>query len=152
MPFDSYPLLVARAPALTPTIFTNIAELEIPALPDVSSNEYDSSTQNHSIDVYVVSTLIRRKPVPLTLNMLPSDPTQDHVAGLYNARFTNSFDGYKFSHAASGLVWVASGYVTALGPPKIAMEGKMQLPVTLRLSGPMGIQSNSAGGMLQIGT
>src|SRR5665213_1439435 len=152
MPFDSYPLLVARAPAATPTAFTNIAELEIPALPEISSNEYDSSTQNHSIDVYVVSTLIRRKPVALTFNMLPSDPTQDHVAGLYNARFTNSFDGYKFSHAASGLVWIASGYATIVGPPKIAMEGKLQLPVTLRLSGPMGIQSNSGGGMLQIGT
>ena len=152
MPFDSYPLLVARAPAITPTVFTNIAEIDVPALPEISSNEYDSSTQNHSIDVYVVSTLLRRKPVALTFNMLPSDPTQDHVAGLYFARINNSFDGYKFSHAASGLVWVASGYVTALGPPKTAMEGKLQLPVTIRLSGPMGIQSNSAGGMLQIGT
>ena len=151
MAFDSYPLLVARAPALTPTVFTNIAEIDVPALPEISSNEYDSSTQNHSIDVYVVSSLLRRKVVALTLNMLPSDATQDHVAGLYYARLNNTFDGYKFTHAASGLVWVASGYVTILGP-KTPMEGKLQLAVTLRFSGPMGIQSNSAGGMLQIGT
>ena len=96
MAFDSYPLLVARAPALTPTVFTNIAEIDVPALPEISSNEYDSSTQNHSIDVYVVSSLLRRKVVALTLNMLPSDPTQDHVAGLYYAKINNTFDGYKY--------------------------------------------------------
>ena len=151
MAYDTYPLLVARAPALTPTVFTNIAEIDVPALPELSSNEFDASTQNHTIDNYVVSSLIRRKVVLLTLNMLPSDATQDHVAGLYFARLNNSFDGYKFTHAASGLVWVASGYVTIL-TPKTPMEGKMQLDVTLRFSGPMGIQSNSAGGMLQIGT
>jgi hypothetical protein len=151
MAFDSYPLLVARAPALTPTIFTNIAEIDVPALPEIGSNEYDSSVQNKTIDIYVVSSLIRRKALPLTLNMLPSDASQDHVAGLYFARINNSFDGYKFSHATSGLVWVASGFVTNL-KPKTPMEGKLQLDVTLRFSGPMGIQSNSAGGMLQIGT
>ena len=151
MPFDSYPLLVARAPALTPTVFTTIAEIDTITLPEISSNEYDSSTQNHTIDVYVVSSLLRRKVASAVLNMLPSDATQDHVAGLYFARLNNSFDGYKFSHAASGLVWVASGYVTILAP-KTPMEGKMQLGVSWRFSGPMGIQSNSAGGMLQIGT
>ena len=151
MAFDSFPRLVARAPAASPTIFTNIAEIDVPGLPEISSNEYDSSTQNHTIDVYVVSSLLRRKAVPLTLNMLPSDPSQDHVAGLYYARFNNTFDGYMFSHAASGLVWVASGFVTALAP-KTPMEGKLQIGVTLRFSGPMGIQSNSSGGMLQIGT
>jgi len=151
MAFDSYPILVARAPALTPTVFTTIADLDTIGLPEISSTETDASVQNKGIDQWVVSTLLRRKAVPLTLNMLPSDVTQDHVAGLYFAKINNSFDGYKFSHAASGLVWIASGYVTILGP-KTPMEGKLQLAVTLRFSGPMGIQSNSAGGMLQIGT
>src|SRR5665213_107688 len=145
MAFDSYPLLVARAPALTPTVFVDIAEIDVPALPELSSNEYDSSTQNHSIDVYVVSSLIRRKVVAVTLNMLPSDASQDHVAGLYFSRINNSFDGYKFTHVSSGLIWIASGYVTIL-TPKTPMEGKLQLGVTWRFSGPMGIQSNSAGG------
>jgi hypothetical protein len=151
MAFDSYPLLVARAPALTPTVFTNIAEIDVPALPELGSNEYDSSTQNHTIDVYVVSTLLRRKALQLKLNMLPSDASQDHVAGLYYARINSTFDGYKFTHAASGLIWIASGYVTNL-QPVTPMEGKLQLNTTLRFSGPMGIQSNSSGGMLQIGT
>lgn len=151
MPFNSYPILVARAAALTPTVFTNIAEIDNLGLPEIGSNEYDASVQNKTIDIYTVSALLRRKTVPLTLNMLPSDASQDHVAGLYFARINNSFDGYKFSHAASGLIWVASGFVTALAP-KTPMEGKLQLAVTLRFSGPMGLQSNSAGGMLQIGT
>ena len=151
MAFDSYPLLISRAPALTPTVFTAIADCDVPALPEIGSNEADASVQNKTADIYVVSSLIRRKALTATFNMLPSDATQDHVAGLYFARINNSFDGYKFSHAASGLIWVASGFVTNL-KPKTPMEGKLQLDVTLRFSGPMGIQSNSAGGMLQIGT
>lgn len=149
--FNSYPLLVARAPALTPTAYTTIAELDTVGLPEILSNEFDASTQNHTIDQYVVSALLRRKPVTLTLNMLPSDPTQDHVAGLYFSKINTNFDGWKFSHAASGLIWVASGYITNL-LPKTPMEGKLQVDATLRFSGPMGIQSNSAGGMLQVGT
>lgn len=151
MAFDSYPLLLARAPALTPTVYTAIAEIDTPALPEIGSNDYDASVQNKTIDIYVVSSLLRRKAPTFTLNFLPSDATQDHVAGLYFSRLNNSFDGFKFSHAASGLVWVASGFVTNL-KPKTPMEGKLQIDVTLRFSGPMGIQSNSAGGMLQIGT
>jgi hypothetical protein len=151
MAFDSYPLLLARAPALTPTVYTTIAEIDTLDLPALSSNEYDASTQNHSMDVYVVSTLIRRKTATATLNLLPSDATQDHVTGLLSARINNTFDGYRFSHAASGLVWVASGYITIFDS-KTPMEGKMQVDITWRFSGPMGIQSNSSGGMLQIGT
>lgn len=151
MAFETFPTLVARAPALTPTVFTTIAELDVVSLPPLSATETDASTQNKTIDIYVVSPLLRRKPVTITLNMLPSDPTQDHVAGLYFAKINNSFDGYKFSHAASGLIWVASGQITDL-VPKTPKEGVMSLDVTLRFSGPMGIQSNSAGGMLQIGT
>lgn len=151
MAFDSYPLLMARAPALTPTSYTTIAEIDVPSLIEIGSNEYDSSVQNFTMDRYVVSSLLRRKAPTFTLNMLPSDATQDHVAGLYFARINNTFDGYRMTHAASGLVWVASGFVTNL-KPKTPMEGKLQIDVTLRFSGPMGIQSNSAGGMLQIGT
>ena len=151
MPYDSFPVLVARAPNATPTVFATIAELDTVGLPELSSNEFDSSTQNHGIDVYSVSSLLRRKPLPLTLNLLPYDASQDHLTGLYNAKINNSFDGYRFTHAASSLIWVASGYLTAISP-KTPMEGKLQIDVTLRFSGPMGIQSNSAGGMLQIGT
>ncbi len=151
MSFNSFPILVARAPALTPTVFTTIADIDTVELPELFSNEADASVQNKTIDQWNVSSLIRRNPVKLVFNMLPSDATQDHVAGLYFAKINNSFDGYKFSHAASGLIWVASGQLTHI-KPVTPMEGDLKLDVTLRFSGPMGLQSNSAGGMLQIGT
>ena len=144
MPYDSFPILVARAPNATPTVFTTIAELDTVGLPELFSNEFDASTQNHGIDVYSVSSLLRRKPLPLTLNMLPYDGTQDHLTGLYSAKINNTFDGYKFTHAASSLIWVASGYVTAISP-KTPMEGKLQIDVTLRLSGVMSIQGITVG-------
>jgi hypothetical protein len=90
------------------------------------------------MDIYVVSTLQRRQALNMTVNMLPSDPTHDHVTGLINARITGSFDGYKFSHAASGLLWIASGQVTKVSP-KTPQEGLLQLDLTIRLSGGMWI-------------
>lgn len=150
-PFNSYPFLVARAPAATPSVYTTIASLKTVGMPELGSNEFDASVQQNTIDVYVVSPLLRRKAVSLVLNMLPSDPTQDHVAGLFFSKINTNFDGWKFSHAASGLVWVASGFITAI-VPKTPFEGDLEVDVTLRLSGPMGIQSNSAGGMVQVGT
>lgn len=144
MAFDSFPLLVARAPAITPTVFTTIAELDTVGIPELSANEYDTSIQNKSIDYFVVSSLLRRKPIPLVLNLLPGDGTQDHLTGLYAAKINNTFDGYKFSHSASGLLYVGSGFVTALSP-KTPMEGKLQVNVTLRLSGVMSIQGITVG-------
>ena len=144
MPYDSFPILVARAPNATPTVFTTIAELDTVALPELTANEFDASVQNANIDKYVVSSLLRRKPLALTLNMLPYDASQDHLTGLYSAKINNTFDGYRFTHAASSLIWVASGYVTAISP-KTPMEGKLQIDVTLRFSGVMSIQGVTVG-------
>lgn len=142
--YDSFPLLVGRAPALTPTSFTTIAELDVVSLPEMGVNEDDASIQNSTIDRYVTSTLLRRKPTPLALNFDPNDATQDHITGLYKAMSTQTLDGYKFSHAASSLIWVVSGNVTNIKPgtPK---EGKIALAVTLRFSGLMTINGITIG-------
>jgi hypothetical protein len=144
MAYDSYPLIVSRALAATPTVFTNIADLDVVALPEMGINEADASVQNSTIDKYVFSTLLRRKPVPLTMNFLPFDGSQDNITGLYKAMTGGTIDGYKFSHSASGLLWVGSGAVTNL-KPVTPMEGKLQLAVTLRLTGLMSIQGLTVG-------
>jgi hypothetical protein len=135
MAYEVFPLLISRAPAATPTVFTAIAELDVVGLPEVSSTATDASVQNKLADIYVMSTLQRRTAPMFTMNFLPADGTQDHLTGLYNAKYTTSFDGYKFSHAASALVWIASGFVEKI-TPKTAFEGKLQADVTLRFSGP----------------
>ena len=144
MAFDSFPILVARALAVAPTVFTTLAELDTVSLPELGINEADASVQNATIDKYVFSTLLRRKPVPLKLNFLPTDATQDHIAGLYKAMTGGTTDGYKFTHTASGLLWVASGAVTNL-KPETPMEGKLSLTATLRFTGVMSIQGVTIG-------
>lgn len=144
MPFDSYPILVARAQASAPTVFNTIAELDVVSLPEIGVNDADASVQNSTIDKWVVSTLLRRKPTPLALNFLPNDGSQNNITGLYQAMTLGTFDGYKFSHAATGLVWVASGYVTNI-KPKTPKEGVLGLDVTLRFSGQMTIQGLTVG-------
>lgn len=133
--YNSYPILVLRALASAPTVFTAIASLDVINLPEVSSNEFDASIQNKLADIYSVSTLLRRSAPMFTMNFLPADGTQDHLTGLYAAKYANTFDGYKFSHTASGLVWIASGNVTKI-VPKTPKEGVLSADVTLRFSGP----------------
>ena len=136
MAYNSYPLLLQRAPAATPFTFTTIAELSQVPLPELMGNEADASIQNSIMDVYVVSTLQRRKPLALKVNYLPSDGTQDHLTGLLAARISGSFDGYKFLHAASSLTIIASGQVTGVSPVT-PNEGLLQGDITIRLSGAM---------------
>lgn len=142
--YNTYPIFVARALAVAPTVFTTIAELDTVSLPEIGVNEDDASIQNSTIDRYVTSTLLRRKPTPLKLNFDPNDATQDHVTGLYKAMSSQTVDGYKFTHAASSLIWVASGNVTniKLETPK---EGSMGLTVTLRFTGQMTINGVTIG-------
>ncbi len=144
MSYDSFPIIVARALAAAPTVFTNIADLDTVELPEIEVKESDASVQNHTIDQYVFSTLIRRKPVKLALNFLPYDGSQDNITGLYKAMTGGTIDGYKFTHSASSLIWVASGAVTNL-KPKTPMEGKLGLDVTLRFTGQMTIQGVTVG-------
>lgn len=144
MGYDSFPILVARAPSATPTTFTTIAEIETVGLPEIGVNESDASVQNNTIDAYVFSTLLRRKPVTLTLNFLPYDASQDNITGLYKAMTAGTIDGYKFTHSPSSLIWVASGAVTNL-KPLTPMEGTLALEATMRFTGKMTINGATVG-------
>lgn len=146
---SSHSVIVSRAPSATPTIFTEIAELDQVSLPELMRNEFDASVQNRLLDSYVMG-MLRRGPVPLVLNWLPSDTTHDAIAGLYSAIIANSFDGYKFVQLTTGMLWVASGQVKSMSPAT-PTDGKLKSTVTLRFSGAMGISSNNGAVMTVVG-
>lgn len=146
---SSHGIIVARALAATPTVFTDIAELDSVGLPELTRNEFDASVQNRNIDSYVMG-MLRRKSVQLGLNWLEKDASHDHLTGLYAGIINNTFDGYKF-YTASGVdpqfstfIWIASGNVQALAP-KVPTDGKAGLTATLRFSGVMSINGVTFG-------
>lgn len=140
---SSHGIILSRALAATPTVFTEIAELDSVALPEIFRNEFDGTVQNRNIDSYALG-VIRRKAVQIGLNWLEKDASHDHLTGLYAAIINNTIDGYKFSTNAgadpqfSTLIWIASGQVQSLAP-KTPTDGKAGLMATLRFSGVMTI-------------
>jgi len=115
--------------------FTDIAELGDIALPELSRNEFDATTQNEDIDSYVLGVL-RRGAVTIGMNFIPTDPTHDHLTGLMSDIKANSMKGWRFTvpTATTPWVWICSGQVQKVGV-KAPVDGKMAADVTLRLSG-----------------
>jgi hypothetical protein len=124
--------LIARAPALTPTVFTTIAELGDITPPGLSRNEFDATAQQEDIDSYAIGVL-RRTPITFPMNFIPSDASQDHIAGLHFSMIHKATDGWRVTFP-DGTAWVGSGVITNLssGAP---VDGKLTLNVTIRLSG-----------------
>ena len=142
-PISSHNTMIARAPAATPGVFTDIAELGDITPPELSRKEFDASVHNRNIDKYVLG-MLRRGSMPFPMNFIPSDPSQDHLTGLYKAMITEPppIDGYRvrwptpFNTAAYD--WIMSGQVQAI-KPKAPVEGIMQFDVTIRFSDAMSI-------------
>lgn len=133
---SSHGTLVARAPAATPSTYTTIAELGDLTLPGGMRNEFDATTQNINIDAYVLG-VPRRSPLVLPLNFLNTDPSHDHLTGLWKAFWTNSIDGYRIT-PPDGVVYIMSGQVQHIDP-KSPVDGKQAADVTIRMSGVMSI-------------
>jgi hypothetical protein len=113
---------------------TTIAELGDITLPELSRNEFEALTQSENIDSYILGVL-RRGPVTVKMNFIPTNATHDHLTGLANAIITNSMDGYTFTVPTTPpWIWIASGQVqkmTDVAP----VDGKLESDVTIRLSG-----------------
>ncbi len=129
---------VARAPAATPTVFTDIAEMKDVTPPEFSRNEFDATTQNLNIDTYVVGVL-RRSGFTMSLNFLDTDGSHDHLTGLLKATITEPppVDGYRITFP-SGVIWVMSGQVSKFAP-KYPVDGLQEAAVTIRPTGRMTI-------------
>lgn len=133
---SSHGTLVARAPAATPTVYTDIAELGDITHPGLMRNEFDAYTQNQNIDNYVLGAA-RRGPLVLPLNFLNTNATHDHLTGLIKAFWNNSIDGYRII-PPDGVMYVMSGQVQHIDP-KSPVDGKQAADVTIRMSGVMSI-------------
>ncbi len=113
---------------------TTIAELGDITLPELSRNEFEALTQSENIDSYILGVL-RRGPVTVKMNFIPTNATHDHLTGLTKAIIDNSMDGYTFTVPTTPpWIWIASGQVqkmTDVAP----VDGKLSSDVTIRLSG-----------------
>ena len=128
---------IARAPASTPTVFTDIAEMGDITFPGLSRNEFDATTQNRNIDARILGVL-RRGECKVSLNFLPNNATHDHLTGLLSAMITEPppIDGYRFTFptAAGASVWIMSGQVKAVDNIQAPVDGKLAADVTLVFS------------------
>ena len=131
--------LVQRAPVSAPQTFTTIAEVGDIQAPGLMRNEFEALTQDKNIDAYILGVL-RRQPMTLSLNFLPSDGTQDHLTGLQYACITEPppVEGYKIiGPSGSGFLWIFSGQVKEVANVKFPVDGKAAADVTIRPSGKM---------------
>ena len=139
--------LVARAPFATPGVFTTIAEVGDIQAPGLLRNEFEALTQDKNIDAYIMGVL-RRQPMTLSLNFLPSDGTHDHLTGLIYALIQEPppNEGYKITGPpGSGMIWIFSGQVKEVQNVKFPVDGKAAADVTIRANGKMLIGATSIG-------
>jgi len=131
---------VSRAPAATPTVFTEIAEVGDIQLPGLDHNEFDATPHNVNIDKYVMGVL-RRDIFTIKLNFLPTDPTHDHLTGLIKASITNPVpvDGFKILFPDLVSQWVASGQLKSVNNIMLPTDGLSSADVSIRFSGLMTI-------------
>lgn len=134
--------IFAYQTVLTPTVFTDVAELGDITPPSLMRNEFDSTTQNENIDSYVLGVL-RRGAMTMPINYIPSDATQDHITGLASLIINNTVTGFRVTFP-EGTVWIMSGRVQNFVPhaPK---DGLMSADVTIRFIGRMKIGTVTIG-------
>jgi hypothetical protein len=125
--------LLARATAALPFTYTNIAEVGDIAAPGLNRNDFEALTQDRNIDAYILGVL-RRNPLQLAINYLPSDGTHDHLTGMMKALITEPvpIDGWKLTFPG-GIVWIMSGQIKGFDITA-PVDGKLAADVTIRLS------------------
>jgi hypothetical protein len=134
--------VIARAPAATPGVYTEIGALGDLQPPSLSRNTFDVTTQNDDIDAFVAGVL-RRKEVTFPISFRWDDPTHNHVSGLYQAIIANTLDGYKITFP-DGTEWTFNAYVTNIDM-QAPVDGPQAANVTLRPSGLMAIDDVTIG-------
>lgn len=131
--------IIARAKALTPTVFEEIGEVLDITLPEFSRNSIDISTHNDDIDDFVQG-ILRRGELRFRINFVASGTvgqTHNHVTGLYKSIIDHAKDGWSVTFP-DGDVWVFSGGISNIG--KVApVDGALQADVSIRPAGKMTI-------------
>lgn len=114
--------------------WTEIAEQGDITIPGRSRNEFDSSTQTEKIDSFVMSGLMRRGPLKIQLNMIPSNATQNNLTGLDKLFNANTMTGWK-SVYPDGTYIISSGQIQAIGDIAAPVDGMLSVDYTVRFSG-----------------
>lgn len=140
LPLSGHGGRLLRAPAATPTTFTEIAEVGDITLPGLDHNEFDGTSHNRNIDAYVLGVL-RRDLFTIRIFILPTDPTHDHLTGLIKACTTNPVptDGWKMIFPDTVTTWVGSGQCKSVSNIVMPVDGLMSADVGVRLSDKMTI-------------
>lgn len=122
--------------------FVEIAELRDISSPGMSRNEFDATTQNEDIDSYVTGVL-RRQPVTLSVNFIPTNSTHDETTGLRSLIIGKVRTGFRFRYPDATFL-IASGEVTAFNDTE-PVDGLMTADVTLRFSSTMNVNGTIVG-------
>jgi hypothetical protein len=140
LPLSGHGAHIYRAPAATPSTYTEIAEVGDITLPGLDHNEFDATSHNRNIDAYVMGVL-RRDLFTIKVNFLPTDPTHDHLTGLIKACTTNPVptDGFKIIFPDLTTTWVASGQVKQVNNIVLPVDGLSTADLGIRFSGQMTI-------------
>lgn len=136
--------IIARAKAATPTVFEDIGELGDLTPPEMSRNSIEITTHNDDIDEFVQGVL-RRGEVTFPVNFVASDPSHDHLTGLYQSIIDHSKDGWQITFP-DGDVWVFSGGISKIGK-KAPVDGALTCDVSIRPSGKMTINGVVVGNL-----
>lgn len=124
--------------------FTNIAEQGDITIPGEMRNEFDSSTQIENIDSYVVSGLMRRSPLKINLNFIPTNATQDNLTGMMKLFIAKTMTGWRMTYP-DGTYIIASGQIQAHGDISAPVDGKLAVDFTVRFSGVYNYNGTSTG-------
>lgn len=114
--------------------FTNLAEQGDITVPGGMRSEFPAHTQTENVDSYVVSGLMQRGPLKINMNLIPTDPTHDHITGVRKLFNNNTTTGWR-STFPDGTAIISSGKIQALGDIPAPVDGKLTWDVTVRFSG-----------------
>lgn len=123
--------------------FVEIANIGDFTPPSLGRNDIELTTHNNDIDQYVQGVL-RRSPITFPMNFIPSDPTHDHLTGLYQSVIDHEVDGWQITFPDSS-EWIFSGGVSNI-VPTAPVDGALTANVTIRPTGPMIIEGVLIGG------
>ena len=129
--------LIARAPELTPGVFTTIGELRNITPPPLMRNPIETTSHNEEEESFVVG--IRRKgEMTFQIGFVPSLASHDHNTGLVKSWKDGSRDIFRITFP-DDTKWLFSGYVTNIGPSAPVDDG-LVADVTIRPTGLMEFQ------------
>src|ERR1044071_5538672 len=95
---SSHGTIIEFAPAATPTMYTEIAELGDIQMPGLNRNDFDITSHNRDIDTYVMGVL-RRELVtfPMFFNKNISSQVLLRTAQLDGNPLTNMSNGFRLT-------------------------------------------------------